>query len=82
MKRIAKTVYPGKFARSGNMRYIAVPSSVVERMGLKEGDFLDVTLTWPEMQEYDIDDMAMPEETEEKPKRSRKTKHEDEYQDE
>lgn len=76
MKRIAKTVYPGKLAKSGNMRYIGVPTSVIERMGLKEGDYLDVTLTWPEMEEYDIDDIVT-EEPEEKPKRTRKKQMEE-----
>lgn len=76
MKRIAKTVYPGKLAKSGNMRYIGVPTSVIERMGLKEGDYLDVTLTWPEMEEYDIDDIVT-EEPEEKSKRTRKKQMEE-----
>lgn len=77
MKRIAKTVFPGKLAKTGNMRYIGVPTSVIERMGLKEGDYLDVTVAWPEIQEYDIDDLSVPEETEEKPKRGRKSKTEE-----
>ncbi|TQS82671.1 MAG: hypothetical protein A3Q59_04105 [Methanomethylophilus alvi] len=77
MKRIAKTVFPGKLARTGNTKYISVPTTVIERMGLKEGDYLDVTITWPEMQEYDIDDTEMPEPKEEKPKRGRRTKIED-----
>ena len=77
MKRIAKTIFPGKLARTGNTKYISVPTQVIERMGLKEGDYLDVTITWPEMQEYDIDDMEMPEPKEEKPKRGRRTKIED-----
>ena len=53
IRRIARTVYPGEFKRSGNLRYIAVPSSVIDRMGLREGDYLDVTLTWPETEEVD-----------------------------
>ena len=58
MKRIAKTVFPGRFASSGNLRYIAIPSTVIERMNLKVGDYLDVTVEWPEMEEYEIDDLA------------------------
>ena len=77
MKRIAQTIFPGKFAKSGNLRYIAVPTSVVERMGLKEGDYLDVTITWPRMEEYDIDDPAVETEEEDKPKRGKRTKIED-----
>ena len=77
MKRIAKTVFPGKLARTGNTKYISVPTTVIERMGLKEGDYLDVTITWPEMQEYDIDDTEMPEPKEEKPKRGRRSKTEE-----
>ncbi len=38
------------------MRYIAVPSSVEERMGLQDGDFLDVVITWPIYEEYDLED--------------------------
>lgn len=37
------------------MRYIPVPSSVEERMGLKDGDFLDVVITWPIYEEYDLE---------------------------
>ena len=71
MKRIAKTIFPGKLARTGNTKYISVPTQVIERMGLKEGDYLDVMITWPEMQEYDVDEVMIPAE-EEKPKRGRK----------
>lgn len=56
MKRISKTVFPGKFARKGSLRYIAVPSSVEERMGLKDGDYLDVEISWPLMEEYNLDE--------------------------
>ena len=64
MKRIARTVFPGRFASSGNLRYITIPSSVIERMNLKVGDYLDVTVEWPEMQEYDVDDLANAENSE------------------
>ena len=77
MKRIAKTVFPGKLARTGNTKYISVPTTVIERMGLKEGDYLDVTITWPRMEEYDIDDPAVETEEEDKPKRGRRSKFED-----
>ncbi len=56
MKRIAQSTFPGKFAKNSNLRYIAVPSSVVERMGLIEGDYLDVTISWPKTEEYAIDE--------------------------
>ena len=76
MKRIAKTIFPGKLARTGNTKYISVPTQVIERMGLKEGDYLDVTITWPEMQEYDVDEV-MTADTEDKPRRGRKPKNEE-----
>ena len=43
-------------------------------MRLKEGDQLEDTNTWHEMQEYDVDEVMMPAETEDKPKRGRKPK--------
>lgn len=46
-------MFPGRFSRNGNLRYIAVPSSVVDRMGLVDGDYVDVMITWPETEEYD-----------------------------
>lgn len=55
IKRIARTAFPGKFTKKGSLRYIAVPSSVEERMGLKEGDYLDVVISWPMMEEYDLE---------------------------
>ena len=57
MKHIMKTVYPGKFAKTGNRYYISVPATVIERMGLEDGDYLDVTLEWPRMEEYDLDSL-------------------------
>lgn len=56
MRRISKTMFPGKFARKGSLRYIAVPSSVEERMGLKDGDYLDVEISWPITEEYNLDE--------------------------
>ena len=57
MKRIMKTTYPGRFAKTGTRWYVSVPATVIERMGLEDGDYLDVTLEWPRMEEYDIDAM-------------------------
>lgn len=57
IRRIARTAFPGKFTKKGSLRYIAVPSSVEERMGLKEGDYLDVIISWPKTEEYDIEDI-------------------------
>lgn len=59
--RIVKTSFPGKYTKKGSQRYIAVPASVEERMGLKDGDYLDVVVSWPEMEEIDqegLDDGA------------------------
>lgn len=53
MRRIARTIFPSRFTRKGSQRYISVPSSVEERMGLKDGDYLDVEISWPETEEYD-----------------------------
>ena len=47
-----KTVFPGEYKKKGNLRYIAVPVSVVERMNLKEGEYLDVIISRPETAEY------------------------------
>lgn len=47
MKRIKETSFPGKFSVKGNLRYIAVPAPVVERMNLEDGDLLDVKVKWP-----------------------------------
>lgn len=55
IRRIARTAFPGKFTKKGSLRYIAVTSSVEERMGLKEGDYLDVVISWPITEEVDID---------------------------
>lgn len=52
IRRIAATTFPGKYSKRGSLRYIAVPSSVEERMGLKEGDYLDVVISWPTTEEY------------------------------
>ena len=51
MRRIARTIFPSRFTRKGSQRYISVPSSVEERMGLKDGDYLDVEISWPETEE-------------------------------
>lgn len=56
IRRIAKTAFPAKFTKKGSLRYISVPSSVVERMGLKDGDYLDVVITWPIYEECDLED--------------------------
>lgn len=55
IRRIKKTAFPAKFTKKGSLRYIPVPSSVEERMGLKDGDFLDVVITWPIYEEYDLE---------------------------
>ena len=45
-------------------------------MGLREGDFLDVTVSWPRLEEYEIDDTLVVPETTDRPKRGRKKKTE------
>lgn len=57
MRRIKTTSFPSKYTKKGTQRYIAVPSSVEERMGLTDGDYLDVVITWPETEEIDGESM-------------------------
>lgn len=79
MKRIARTTFPGKYVERNSLRYVAVPISVVERMGIRDGDYLDVTVSWPVLEEYEIDDLRTPATVnEEKPKRSKKKTEDDE----
>ena len=53
MKRIRETRFPGRFSVKGNLRYIAVPAPVVERMNLEDGDLLDVKVRWPKTEDYE-----------------------------
>ena len=78
MKRIARTTFPGKYVERNSLRYVAVPVSVVERMGIKDGDYLDVTISWPVLEEYEIDDLYAPATAEEKKsKRGKKTENDE-----
>ena len=78
MKRIARTTFPGKYVERNSLRYVAVPVSVVERMGIKDGDYLDVTISWPVLEEYEIDDLMTPAPAEEKKsKRGKKTENDE-----
>lgn len=78
MKRIAKTTFPGKYVERNSLRYVAVPVSVVERMGIKDGDYLDVTVSWPVLEEYEIDDLMTPAPVnEKKSKRGKKTENDE-----
>ncbi len=74
MKRISETTFPGKYTVRGTLRYIAVPISVAERMGFRDGEPLDVTVRWPKTEEYDIENLleAAPEKLD-----KRRTKHEE-----
>ena len=79
MKRIAETTFPAKYTVHGTQRYVTIPVSAVERMGLRDGDYLDVTIKWPRTEDFEIDDLAAPAPvSEDKPKRGRKPKTEDE----
>ena len=55
MRRIAKTNFPSRVVVKGRVYYLNVPAPVIERMGLREGDYLDVRITLPETKECDID---------------------------
>lgn len=79
MKRISETTFPAKLTVRGSLRYVTVPVNAVDRMGIRDGDYLDVTIRWPRTEDYEIDDLLAPApETEDKPKRGRKSKTEDE----
>lgn len=45
--RISKTIFPGKVAIMGRTVYIRIPKEVIDRMSLKPGEELDVTLELP-----------------------------------
>ena len=78
MKRIARTTFPGKYVERNSLRYVAVPVSVVERMGIKDGDYLDVTVSWPVLEEYEIDDLMTPAPVNEKKSmRGKKTENDE-----
>lgn len=79
MRRIAETTFPAKYTVHGTQRYVTVPVSAVERMGLHDGDYLDVTIRWPRTEEFEIDEIMTTESaTEDRPRRGRKTKTDDE----
>ncbi len=54
MKRITRTCFPSRVTRKGNVNYLSLPAPVVERMDLKEGDYLDVTVSLPKVEEIDV----------------------------
>ena len=45
---------------NGSKRYVAIPVAAVERMGICDGDYLDVTIRWPKTEDYNPDDMLDP----------------------
>ena len=55
MLRIAESTFASKYTRNGNTRSVVIPAIVAERMGLQEGDYLDVTIRWPKTEEYDVE---------------------------
>ena len=48
MIRIAKTNFPSRIVLKGRVYYLNVPATVIERMGLQEGEYVDVRITLPE----------------------------------
>ena len=74
MRRIAKTAFPGRYTVRGTQRYIAVPVIAEERMGLKDGDFLDVIIRWPKTEQYEVEEENEASDDAEKPRRGRKRK--------
>ena len=51
--RIVKTTFPGKVAAMGRTVYIRIPKEVIDRMSLKAGEELDVTLELPSYESND-----------------------------
>ena len=45
--RIVKTTFPGKVATMGRTVYVRIPKEVIDRMYLRPGEELDVTLELP-----------------------------------
>ena len=72
MKCITTSTYPAKVVKSGKIRYVAIPAQVLHRMGLEEGDLLDVTISYPQMAEYDIETLRKLRDTDNTNKRSKK----------
>ena len=52
-RRIVESSFPGKVMVNGKNVYITLPSAVMERMELKKGDHLDVTVRWPRIEEVE-----------------------------
>lgn len=48
VRRIIETAFPSKVRRSGKNVYLTLPSAVIERMRLEDGDDLDVIVKLPE----------------------------------
>ena len=72
MKCITSSTYPAKVVKSGKVKYVAIPANVLHRMGLEEGDLLDVTISFPKMEEYDMETLRSLRDTDNTNKRSRK----------
>ncbi len=53
MRSIIETAFPGRFLRNGSLRYVTVPAAVAERMGLEEGDYLDVVIRRPAVGDWE-----------------------------
>ena len=53
MLRIAKTNFPSRIVVKGKVYYLNVPAAVIERMGLKEGEYVDVRISLPETKKSD-----------------------------
>ena len=53
MLRIAKTNFPSRIVVKGRVYYLNVPAAVIERMGLKEGEYVDVRISLPETKKSD-----------------------------
>ena len=51
---------------------------MAERMGLQEGDYLDVTIRWPKTEEYDVEAPRFNANNAETPKKRGRPKKEEE----
>ena len=72
MKCITSSTYPAKVVKSGKVKYVAIPANVLHRMGLEEGDLLDVTISFPKMEEYDMETLRSLRDTDNTNKRNRR----------
>ncbi len=53
IRRIIESSFPGRFVVNGSNKYVTIPSSVIQRMALTPGEYLDVTVRLPKTDKYE-----------------------------